>query len=156
MKENHITFNESKTLKYIDLLNKVETFGNITMEASVVNYNPMLGLVYLDIHPYDRDKAFGDDDENYENSFHVKVYKELTNWGKTKISKENNKFLFNISDKGDFGPNTNGLGINGVKILSYPSPIKKEKKKINNDLIPILVLLGVCLISYIVFKATFN
>ncbi len=109
----HISYEQSKQIKYKDLFSLVREHGEITIEASVINYNPAFGLVNLDIHPDDRDKIFGDDDESTTN-FHNVVYRGLTKSGTKRVTKDNNRFVFTISDKGDFGPNTNGLGIMSV------------------------------------------
>ena len=142
----HISFEESKHMRYRDLYTLVRRHGEITMEASVINYNPAFGLVYLDIHPDDRDKVFGDDDESNTN-FHNFIYRGLTNLGTTKITKENNRFIFTISDKGDFGPNTHGLGINSVKKPS--TSIMKSNSDVKSVFIFFLIVLFITLLILI-------
>lgn len=141
----HISFEESKYIKYRDLYTLVRRHGEITMEASVINYNPAFGLVYLDIHPDDRDKVFGDDDESNTN-FHNVIYRGLTNLGTTKITKENNRFIFTISDKGDFGPNTHGLGVTSV---NKPSTSMKSNSDVKSVFIFFLIVLFITLIILI-------
>jgi len=122
----HIPLEKTKTMKYNELIELVKEHGQISIEANVIGYNPMLGLINLNIHPDDRDKVFGDDDESNTN-FHTIIYLKLTKSGKMKVSKENNKFNFIISDKGDFGPNTNGLGVVSV------NPFNKTNYSVNDN-----------------------